>query len=76
MDKIKEFYTVSTPPLRIELFTTNDFSLKAFLYNLKIVFLFFLKYFQKELPTKHESDHDGFLNKALAIKYNQKKMKK
>jgi len=76
MDKIKEFYTVSTPPLRNELFKANSFSLKAFLYNLKIVFLFFLKYFQKELPTKHESDHDGFLNKALAIKYNQKKMKK
>lgn len=35
-----------------------------------------LKYFQKELPTKHETDHDGFLNKALAIKYNQRKMKK
>ncbi|RMZ95686.1 ecotropic viral integration site 5 -like protein [Brachionus plicatilis] len=35
-----------------------------------------LKYFQKELPARHENDHDGLLNKALAIKYNQKKMKK
>ncbi|CAF0773595.1 unnamed protein product [Brachionus calyciflorus] len=35
-----------------------------------------LKYFQKELPSKHESDHDSILNKAFNVKYNQKKMKK
>jgi hypothetical protein len=37
---------------------------------------YLFKYFQKELPIKHESDHEGILNKAFAIKYNQRKMKK
>lgn len=36
----------------------------------------FFKYFQKELPSKHETDHDGILNRAFAIKYNQRRMKK
>lgn len=35
-----------------------------------------LKYFQKELPVKHENDHESILNRAFAIKYNPKKMKK
>ncbi|CAF0762374.1 unnamed protein product, partial [Didymodactylos carnosus] len=33
-------------------------------------------YFQKELPSKHETDHDLLFSKAFAIKYNAKKMKK
>jgi len=28
------------------------------------------------LPLKHETDHDGLLNRAFAVKYNPKKMKK
>lgn len=35
-----------------------------------------LKYFQKELPVKHENDHESILNRAFAVKYNPKKMKK
>lgn len=35
-----------------------------------------LKYFQKELPIKHENDHESILNRAFTVKYNPKKMKK
>jgi len=35
-----------------------------------------LKYFQKELPVKHENDHETILNRAFNVKYNSKKMKK
>ncbi|CAF1127714.1 unnamed protein product, partial [Didymodactylos carnosus] len=33
-------------------------------------------YFQKDLPSKHETDHDFLFSKAFAVKYNAKKMKK
>ena len=56
-------------PKALVLILFNRFSSYFFLYSI-------LKYFQKELPGKHETDHDGFLNKAFAIKYNAKKMKK
>ncbi len=45
-------------------------------YYFFLYLLFYEKYFQKELPLKHEVDHEGILNKAFAVKYNQKKMKK
>ncbi|KAF7271054.1 hypothetical protein GWI33_016018 [Rhynchophorus ferrugineus] len=35
-----------------------------------------LKYFQKELPAKAESDPEGLLQLAYSMKYNAKKMKK
>lgn len=35
-----------------------------------------LKYFQKELPQKVESDVEGLFNLAYSIKINTKKMKK
>ena len=37
---------------------------------------FWWQYFQKDLPLKHETDHDEIINRAIAIKYNPRKMKK
>ncbi|CAF3719685.1 unnamed protein product [Rotaria sp. Silwood1] len=35
-----------------------------------------LKYFQKEVPIKHENDHESLFQRAFAVQYNVKKMKK
>ncbi|CAF3794275.1 unnamed protein product [Rotaria sordida] len=35
-----------------------------------------LKYFQKEVPVKHENDHESLFQRAFAVQYNGKKMKK
>ncbi|CAF1026293.1 unnamed protein product [Rotaria sordida] len=33
-------------------------------------------YFQKEVPVKHENDHESLFQRAFAVQYNGKKMKK
>ncbi|CAF1399863.1 unnamed protein product [Adineta ricciae] len=33
-------------------------------------------YFQKDVPLKHETDHESLLQRAFALQYNGKKMKK
>ncbi|CAF1505006.1 unnamed protein product [Rotaria sp. Silwood1] len=33
-------------------------------------------YFQKEVPIKHENDHESLFQRAFAVQYNVKKMKK
>ena len=38
--------------------------------------LFFLQYFQKDMPAFFEADAEGVINLAFSIKINQKKMKK
>ena len=52
---------------------------------LQMIFLFYFifylisiyfKYFQKELPSKHENNHDTILTRAFSVRYNPKKMKK
>ncbi|CAF2893292.1 unnamed protein product [Rotaria sp. Silwood2] len=35
-----------------------------------------LKYFQKEVPIKHENDHESLFQHAFSVQYNVKKMKK
>ncbi|CAF3841185.1 unnamed protein product [Rotaria magnacalcarata] len=35
-----------------------------------------LKYFQKEVPVKHEHDHETLFQRAFSVQYNGKKMKK
>ncbi|CAF3535619.1 unnamed protein product [Rotaria sordida] len=35
-----------------------------------------LKYFQKEIPLKHETDHESLFQRAFSLEYNGKKMKK
>ncbi|CAF3744061.1 unnamed protein product [Rotaria sp. Silwood1] len=35
-----------------------------------------LKYFQKEIPIKHETDHESLFQRAFSFDYNSKKMKK
>lgn len=43
---------------------------------LSVFLLFFLQYFQKELPSKAEADPEGLMQLAYSMKYNAKKMKK
>ncbi|CAF0835245.1 unnamed protein product [Adineta steineri] len=35
-----------------------------------------LKYFQKDVPIKHENDHESLFQRAFSVQYNGKKMKK
>ncbi|UJR14631.1 hypothetical protein I4U23_001625 [Adineta vaga] len=35
-----------------------------------------LKYFQKDVPIKHETDHESLFQRAFSVQYNSKKMKK
>lgn len=78
MDRIKDVYHVKTTPAitanYLHFFPIFQPIIKTNFDN------FFIsnnkKYSQKELPLKHETDHDGLLNRAFAVKYNPKKMKK
>ncbi|CAF1539373.1 unnamed protein product [Adineta ricciae] len=35
-----------------------------------------LKYFQKDVPIQHETDHESLFQRAFSVQYNSKKMKK
>ena len=44
--------------------------------NMPWTCIFFLQYFQKDMPAFFEADAEGVINLAFSIKINQKKMKK